>query len=142
MGRKYGYTLKLLLLFLFGGLAYFTIEVLWRGHSHWTMFVLGGIIFLLLDGINEFLSWETPLWIQGLIGTAIIYVLEFVTGCVVNLWLGWQVWDYSDKPYNLLGQICPQMFLWWFLLSLVGIVLGDVIRWKLLGEEKPRYNLF
>lgn len=86
---KYGF------LGLIGGLIYVTLEILWRGYSHWTMGVLGGICFICLGLINEILSWETPLVLQMLIGGTIITVLEFITGCIVNLWLGWNIWDYS-----------------------------------------------
>ena len=66
---------------------------------------------------------------------------EFVTGCIVNLWLGWNVWDYSNMPYNLLGQICPQFIALWVSISLLAIVLDDVIRWRFFNEEKPRYKI-
>ena len=67
--------------------------------------------------------------------------LEFLTGCLVNLWLGWGVWDYSGLSGNILGQICPQYFLLWVPVSLVGIVLDDWLRHLLWGEERPRYRL-
>ena len=124
-----------------GGLLYILIELAWRGHSHWTMFVLGGICFLALGLINEALPWETPLWKQVLIGAILITMLEFFTGCIVNLWLGWNVWDYSDMPGNVLGQICPQYFILWLPVSLIGIILDDWLRYIWWGEEKPRYRL-
>jgi uncharacterized membrane protein len=134
--------LKLFVLFLIGGFTYFLIEILWRGYSHWTMFCLGSIVFLLLDGVNEYLSWETPLWKQGLIGTGIIYLLEFVVGVLVNIYpFQWHVWNY-EQPFNLLGQICPQMFPLWFSLAIIGIIFGDTCRWLILKEEVPRYKLF
>ena len=34
---------KYLFLFDVGGLLYVLIELIWRGHSHWTMFILGGL---------------------------------------------------------------------------------------------------
>ena len=45
--------------FLFdaGGVLYVLIELAWRGWSHWTMFVLGGLCFIYLGLINEALSW-------------------------------------------------------------------------------------
>ena len=79
-----------------GGLLYILIELAWRGHSHWTMFVLGGLCFLGLGLINEVLPWETPLWKQVLIGAILITMLEFFTGCIVNLWLGWNGFKYSS----------------------------------------------
>ena len=123
-----------------GGTVYFILENIWRGYSHWTMFILGGICFITLGLINEFLSWDTPLISQMVIGSIIITALEFITGCIVNLWLGWNVWDYSNLPYNLLGQISLFSSIGWIGLSLVGIVLDDFIRWKWFGEDKPRYK--
>lgn len=123
-----------------GGLLYLLIELAWRGRSHWTMFLLGGLCFLALGLINEILPWETPLWKQMLIGACIITVLEFFTGCIVNLWLGWEVWDYSAMPGNLLGQICPQYFVLWLPVSLAGIILDDWLRYWWWGEERPRYK--
>ena len=132
---------KYLTLFDVGGLLYILLELAWRGWSHWTMFVLGGLCSIGLGLINEVLSWEMPLWRQILVGACLITVLEFLTGCVVNLWLGWGVWDYSNKPGNILGQICPQFFLLWLLVSLAGIVLDDWLRYWWFGEEWPHYRL-
>lgn len=130
------------ILFCVGGMAYNVVEVLYRGYTHWTMFVVGGLCFILIGLINEIFSWETALWKQMLIGGTVITVVEFVSGCVVNLLLGWNVWDYSQLPLNVLGQICVPFYFVWVLLSLVGIVLDDTIRWKCFGEDKPRYKIF
>lgn len=130
------------ILFCVGGMAYNVVEVLYRGYTHWTMFVVGGLCFILIGLINEIFSWETALWKQMLIGGTVITVVEFVSGCVVNLLLGWNVWDYSQLPLNVLGQICVPFYFVWVLLSLVGIVLDDMIRWKCFGEDKPRYKIF
>ncbi len=136
---------KLLNKYLFladvGGLLYIVIELAWRGWSHWTMFILGGFCFIYLGLINEILCWDTPLWQQILIGAVGITMLEFLTGCVVNLWLGWAVWDYSGIPGNILGQICPQYMLLWLPVSLAGIILDDWIRYWFFGEERPHYKL-
>ena len=80
-------------LFFVGATIYVVIEKLYRGYSHWTMFLLGGICFIALGLINEVIPWDMPLLLQMFIGGAIITVLELITGCVVNLWLGWNVWD-------------------------------------------------
>ena len=127
-------------LFFVGATIYVIIEKLYRGYSHWTMFLLGGICFIALGLINEVMPWDMPLLLQMFIGGAIITVLELITGCVVNLWLGWNVWDYSELPFNLWGQISLFSSIVWVGLSLVGIVLDDYIRWKFFGEEKPRYK--
>ena len=132
---------KYLFLFDVGGLLYVLIELIWRGHSHWTMVILGGLCFIYLGLINEVLSWKMLLWKQILIGAAGITLLEFVTGCIVNLGLGWNVWDYSDMPGNFLGQICPQYFVLWLPVALAGIILDDWIRYRKFGEERPHYKL-
>ena len=127
-------------LFFVGATIYVIIEKLYRGYSHWTMFLLGGICFIALGLINEVIPWDMPLLLQMFIGGAIITVLELITGCVVNLWFGWNVWDYSELPFNLWGQISLFSSIVWVGLSLVGIVLDDFIRWKWFGEDKPHYR--
>ena len=105
------------------------------------MFVLGGLCFVIFGLINEVLQWDTPLWQQVWIGTIGITALEFLTGCIVNLWLGWGVWDYSVMPGNVLGQICPQYMVLWVPVSLIGIVLDDWIRYRFFDEEHPHCKL-
>lgn len=132
---------KYLVLFLIGGIIYYTIENLWRGYSHWTMAILGGLCFICMGIWNEVWSWEIPLWKQMLLGGFTTTLLEFITGCIVNLWLGWIVWDYSSLSLNILGQVCIPFTIIWCGLSLFGIILDDYIRYFLFGEEKPRYKL-
>lgn len=132
---------KYITLFDVGGLLYVLLELLWRGWSHWAMFILGGLCFVALGLINEALPWDMLLWKQMLLGACIVTALEFLTGCTVNLWLGWGVWDYSNLPGNILGQISPQFFVLWLLVSLAGIVLDDWLRYWWFGEERPRYKL-
>lgn len=133
---------KYLFLGVIGSIVYMSLEILWRGYTHWTMGILGGICFICLGLINELLSWETPLVLQMFIGSIIITVLEFITGCIVNLWLGWNVWDYSNLPLNLLGQICLPFSILWYFISAIGIVIDDYIRYIYFDEERPRYKLF
>lgn len=124
-----------------GGLLYVLLEILWRGYSHWTMFFVGGVCFVLIGMINEFFTFEIPLVMQMLIGSCIVTLMEFASGCVINLWIGLEVWDYSDMPLNILGQICLPYMVLWFFLSAAGIVLDDYLRYWWFGEEKPHYRL-
>ena len=64
----------------------------------------------LIGLINEVIPWEMAFWKQCIIGSFVVTGIEFVSGCIVNLWLGWNVWDYSHLPLNLLGQICLPFF--------------------------------
>ena len=137
---------KHLLLFAMGGSIYLCIEIVWRGFmksspTHWAMFIVGGIVFLILGNINERLTWDIPLVHQCVVGTVAVIFIEFISGCILNLWLGLAIWDYSDMPMNILGQICPQFALAWFALSGVGIVIDDWLRYYLFHEARPHYTL-
>jgi len=139
--------IKALTLFAVGAAVYWAVEFGWRSlvntlPVHWTMPVLGGCLFLLLGGLNEYLPWEMSLAKQALVGTVVITVAEFFAGLVLNDWLGLAVWDYSHLPFNLLGQICLGFTLAWVPLSVVAIVLDDWVRYWLFGEDKPHYTLF
>lgn len=135
--------IKGLTLFLFGGATYALLEVIWRGYTHVTMFVLGGVLFIVLGALNEnLLEWDTPLFIQGLIGAVVVTSAELISGIVLNLWLGMNVWSYSDIPFNFMGQICLPFSLLWVPVSMAAIVLDDYIRFWLFGERRPAYTLF
>ena len=134
------YFVKYLILLVIGGTAYYGIEIVARGFSHWTMFFVGGICFVLVGIINE-VTPKIPLLQQMVLSAAVITAIEFVSGCILNIWLGLNIWDYSDEVGNILGQICPKHTIYWFLLSSVGIVVDDYIRYFLFGEEKPKYTI-
>ncbi len=133
--------MKYILLFLVGGFAYGALEDLTRGYSHISMFVAGGICFILIGLLNEVYTWDFSLVGQMLISSIIITVIEFIAGLIVNVWLKLNVWDYSDQPYNILGQVCLLFTNIWFFVSLFGILLDDYLRYFLLGEEKPHYKI-
>ncbi len=117
--------LEFAFIFICGAIGYGSIELLWRGHTHWTMLLLGGVCLYLIYLIST--RMREKLWQKLLMCAAAISALEFVVGCLVNLRLGWAVWDYSDMPYNLLGQICPTFSLMWLLLSLPCVYASRLI---------------
>lgn len=131
---------KTAILCLVGGLVYCGIELLWRGYTHWSMFLVAAFLSLPLDQINERLDWATPFWLQAIYGGVGITAAELIAGMVLNRWLGLHVWDYTALPFNVLGQICLSYGLLWVLLACIGIVMFDVLRWKLFGESRPRYT--
>ncbi|MBS6296346.1 MAG: hypothetical protein KH416_09515 [Dialister sp.] len=125
-----------------GGLLYVLCEFIFRGRSHWTMFLVGGLCFWLIGLINEVIPWEMPLWKQCIIGAVIITTVEFIAGCIINIGLGWQVWDYSGLPFNIMGQVCLPFAVLWVVVAAVGIVLDDYLRYWIFRQEKPLYKLF
>ena len=132
---------KTVVLAIFGGLCYGCLELLWRGNTHWTMVVMGGALFLVLGGLNEWLPWDMPLALQAVIGALVVTAAEFLAGMVLNIWLGMGIWDYSGLWGNVMGQICPEYSALWVLLSAVAIILDDWMRFFLWGEERPHYKI-
>lgn len=105
-----------LICFGIGAFAYGLIEVAVRGYTHWTMAITGGLVLIILNAVNK--NNKLGLLAKCLIGMLVITSLEFTVGMIVNVGLGWNVWDYSEKPFNLYGQICPFFSIGWFFLSL------------------------
>ena len=106
------------------------------------MALLGGLLFVLIGAVNEYIPWCIPLWRQGIIGALIVTWAELVAGLVLNVWLRLGIWDYSNLPGNFMGQICPQFTAAWVLLSIVAVVLDDWLRHWLFGEDRPHYKIW
>ena len=109
-----------------GAVAYGLIEVVARGYTHWTMALTGGAVMVLINLINE--TRGLSILTRCLLGATVITSLEFSVGMIVNVALDWNVWDYSHKPLNLLGQICPQFCLAWFFISIPAFLMSDYVR--------------
>ena len=117
------------LLLLGGGVLYYGLELLVRGYSHWSMAILGGVCLWLIYALNR----EKPrllLPVRALLCASLITGSEFLFGCVLNLWLKWNIWDYSELPFDLLGQIClPYSLLW------LPVGLGGCSIYRLLDKK-------
>lgn len=105
-------------LFYLGGASYMTLEFLWRGRSHGSMFLLGGGCFLALGKLHKV---PLPLPIRTVLGAGMVTGMELVTGLLVNR--QHQVWDYSRMPMNWKGQVCLPYSLLWIPVSLAGMEL-------------------
>ena len=116
------------LVFLTGCFVYSLLEVSTRGFTHWTMTLTGGFVLTVIYEMHTRLE-NTPLWQKCILGAVIITSAEFTVGVIVNIMLGWNVWDYSDMPYNVLGQIClPFTVLWFFLCIPANFVCNRISR--------------
>lgn len=122
--------MEYIFVYLAGGLLYATLEMLWRGWTHWTMLLCGGACFTLMYLISGSRMSLPRKWI---LSTAAVTTAEYFTGCLVNLRLGMNVWDYSTLPGNVLGQICPRFILIWLVLSVPGVWLCGQLRTLLRG---------
>lgn len=142
MNKYSNFFFKEFVLFLIGGNLYYSIEILWRGYSHWSMFILGGLCFIYAGLQNEYIEWNYSFWKQILKVELFVLIGEFVTGCIVNILLGWNIWDYSTLPFNILGQVCLSYAVLWIPLCAIAIILDDYIRYWFFHEEKPHYKFF
>ncbi len=108
------------IVFVLGGCAYGLLEILFRGHTHWTMVITGGACVLTMYYLQGALI-ELPLIAAATAGALIVTAYEFTVGMIVNVKLGWGVWDYSSMPFNIMGQICPVYTMMWFVLCFIFI---------------------
>lgn len=103
-------------LFALGGALYIIIELLWRRRTHISMFGVGGLCFLLMGQIHTRFE-RRPLPVRCGLCSLAVTAVEFISGCVLNRWLGLGVWDYSDRRCHLLGQVCLLYALFWLVLA-------------------------
>lgn len=119
-----------LALFSFGAIGYGLIEILWRGRTHWSMMLAGGISFLGLSKISERLK-KSCLFAKAIAGCVFITTIEYIFGILFNIILKRKVWDYSKMPLNVNGQICALYSFFWLILSFLFIPLSDKIKDKM-----------
>ena len=106
------------------------------------MGIAGAICFTTIHLIRRYCP-DIPLWLRCTAGAVFICSIEFATGFFVNILLGWHVWDYSDKLFNLYGQICPLYAILWFLVCIPGNAISKKLESAITGikshtEEEQR----
>lgn len=111
--------------FILGSTAYVTMELVFRGRSHISMALAGGICMLILNIL--FTHMNISLFTKCLLSMVVITLVEFVTGVIVNIYMNLNVWDYSARPLNVLGQICPGFSLLWFFMGIPISFASDFI---------------
>lgn len=106
-----------MVLFILGGLLYNFIELLWRGRTHWSMFLVGGWCFGMIGRIFQCLN-RCKLGVRCTVSALSVTVIEFVSGCYFNCRRKMGVWDYSHMPFNIKGQVCLLYSVLWGFLSI------------------------
>ena len=109
-------------LFAIGGGCYVALELLFRGRSHYTMFILAGLCFLLIGHLGR-LNPRPSLPVQMILGSMICTAGELIFGLIFNQ--NYTIWDYRHQPGNFLGQICPMFTLIWVPLSFLAALVFD-----------------
>ncbi|MBQ8654238.1 MAG: hypothetical protein IJ507_04795 [Clostridia bacterium] len=98
--------------FLFGAAGYPLLEIIWRGRTHPSMALAGGMSLCAMRRISH-LRLNRPA--QALLCGLSVTGIEAVCGLIWNR--RHQVWDYRRMPLNWRGQICLPYTLLWTLLS-------------------------
>lgn len=106
--------MNFLSVFLLGGGLYCCLEVLWRGFTHWSMAPVGGLCTLLIYCVGH---TSCSLYKKMLLCGMGITVIEGIGGLIFNIFFNMHVWDYSELPFNLFGQVCLLFSAIWVLLS-------------------------
>ena len=120
------------IIYTLGAIGYGLLELLWRGYTHWSMTVAGGLCFMIIYGMNaKRAGWG--LYKKCMVGALVVTTVEFVLGCIVNIALGWRVWDYSHMPFSVMGQVCLTFCVLWFLLCLPILAVSELLQKKLFG---------
>ena len=114
-------------IYSFGAIGYCFIETLWRGYTHWSMGILGGICFILMYQFERRFK-KLNMLIKAVILAIIITMFELLTGIIVNLIFELNVWDYSDLKYNFMGQISLIYSVFWFVLCIPCILLCRILK--------------
>ncbi len=139
------YILGKLGLFISVGFTYYMLECFFRGYSHWSMFLLAGLLSFVIDGVNNILSFECDYLIQVLIVTTLCTIAEGCCGLIVNVWLQLNVWNYSKLWGTFFFGQCNTFFVivWLVLIALIGIPLCDSYNYYILKIEPcPYYIIF
>ena len=118
--------------FFMGFFIYSLIEIVSRGYTHWTMALTGGVVLMTLYIINS--NSAMTLIKSCFIGAVFITLIEFAVGIIVNKIFEWHVWDYSEVPFNIMGQICLPFSIAWFLLCIPAYFLCHFIKSMLRRE--------
>lgn len=101
--------------------------------------IAGGLSFTVFSLISEKLK-GIPFLYKCILGSLTVTAIELVFGSVFNLALGLDVWDYSNIPLNLFGQICLLFSVLWGFLCILAIPFsGFVIR--ILKKSEAVYEI-
>ncbi|MBE6543929.1 MAG: hypothetical protein E7675_05970 [Ruminococcaceae bacterium] len=111
---------KLTFAFMFGAGVYSIIEILYRGYTHPSMTITGGICCV---AVYCFAISKIGYLKSAVLSAVFITLSELCVGLLVNRILGLNVWDYSHHKFNIMGQICPLFSAIWLILSMISIPL-------------------
>ncbi len=118
---------KNMILFVIGATVFPIMELAWQGHTHYVMSLAGGLCLMFInifcyDKVNH-LAMGT----KCAVGSVIITIIELIVGVVFNILLNMNIWDYSELPLNLYGQISLPFTLVWFLITIPALYICEAV---------------
>lgn len=134
--------LRISILFIACGAIYVSIELLFRGYSHWSMFILAGILGVFcIDTPNNIYGFDLDYRIQVAISTILCTLGEGLTGLYVNIYKGWNVWNYSSLPFTFFWGQCNLFFVlaWAAIIGLFGIWFCDAFNFYIAHIDPVPY---
>ena len=134
---KFKIFVEFLTVFITGAVLYSLCEIAWRGYTHWTMTVTGGICLICIYILSNRYP-NLALWVQCFAGCLTITAIEFIIGYIVNIKLRWNVWDYTDIPFNIMGQVCGFYMAVWYILSIPAVIICRIIKTKIFKRDIER----
>ena len=102
-------------LFLAGSSIYPAIELLYRKKTHVSMAVAGGTSLCFINKVCNGLLKQKSLPVKGL---------------VVNVMMKRKVWDYSNLPLNIKGQVCLPFTVIWGLITIPALMICKLLKCK------------
>lgn len=125
---------------LFSSFIYLSIELLWRGFTHWTMgllaFFVGIILSIINDEVLEFDDWYE---FQVIFGTIICVIFEALFGAIFNQ--NFDIWDYRGLPFTFCnGQLNLIFCGAWAIIVIFGLPMLDWLQYLLKEGPRPYYR--
>lgn len=111
--------------FLTGAVGYPALELLWRGRTHPTMALAGGLAMVLIRRVQRM---RGGLLRRAALCGAGITAIEYLIGRVWNR--DHRIWDYRRRRLNLGGQVCAGYALLWCGLSAAVLAAMDALHAK------------
>jgi uncharacterized membrane protein len=136
---------KIIVIWIILGMIYMTLEGIYRiregGFVNIVMLPIGGLCGLIVGSINQIKKfYNMKIIYQSLIGACCTLFIEYISGYIFNIKLNLDIWDYSELPLNIHGQVCLLFGVIWFIIQPFAIWLEDYVRY-ILWREGVYYSL-
>ena len=121
------FIVKEILIIVIMGCVYTNIEMIFRGYTHPSMIIVGGLSGALAGLINDIMP-NMKIYKQCILSAFVITLIEYISGYILNIKLNLGIWDYTNLKYNLNGQISLIFSFIWIFLSYFAIRFDDMLK--------------